>query len=89
MVPEDHFYVIDETHANIPSNFYAQLAKAAPFPILPHWAEYLWVEGVMNDLITPLLGTGLGGWKVFFVRDKWQRIVSNGLELGKIQFNKS
>lgn len=90
MVPEQDFYVIDKGTGNIPGNFYAQLAKAAPFPVLPHWTEYLWVQGRLNDLITALGGTGLGGWKVFFIKEKWEEIVSKGLSEGKIKIiNKS
>lgn len=87
LTPNETFYLIENTQKQErPNTFIAFLAKSLAIPILPEWAEYLWVEGRMRELISPLSEScyGFGGWKVS--TDQWAEIVSEGLEKKLLSF---
>ncbi len=88
LTPNELFYLIEHTpkSKSPPSTFIAFLAKSLAIPILPKWAEYLWISGRMKELITPLSENcyGFGGWKV--ETHEWNEIVKEGLGEGHITF---
>ncbi len=88
LTPQETFYLIDHNQkpSGPPKTFIAFLAKSLAIPILAQWAKYLWVEGRMKELITPLSEGcyGFGGWKV--ETHQWSEVVSSGLAEGHISF---
>lgn len=90
LTPQETFYLIDDntTQSGPPSSFIRFLAKSLSIPILPEWAEYLWIEGRMKALISPLTKNcyGYGGWKVETGKEAWNTMVSEGLKEKQINF---
>jgi hypothetical protein len=37
-----------------PGHFLGMLDRAVPLPLLPSWADYLWLEGIDRGLVTPV-----------------------------------
>ncbi|MGB0385319.1 MAG: hypothetical protein ACPGWR_10895 [Ardenticatenaceae bacterium] len=90
LTPQETFYLIDDntTQSGPPPTFIPFLAKSLGVPILPEWAEYLWIEGRIKALISPLTKNcyGYGGWKVKTGKEAWNTMVSEGLGEKKINF---
>ena len=82
MNPEQPFYLLDDGTQPIPPLFYPMLNKCLALPLLPEWAEYLWLSGREQKLITLLNdgeGQGYAAWRVLPATDEWQTVIENGL----------
>jgi hypothetical protein len=97
---ENHlFYVLvpeawgQENPNAAPSHFLGMLDRAIPLPLLPSWADYLWLEGIDRGLVTPV-GKQIGamaGWEVGTASKlsnhsdrTWQAIIQDGFKAGVI-----
>ncbi len=58
-----------------PPTFFPILNAASPVPMLAEWAGELWKRGLESRAIWPLRATGLRGWHVNPMEDKWTGIV--------------
>ena len=67
----------------------AQMKRGIHIPLQPHWADYLWLHGRLNDLITPLNQNCISvtGWRIEVGRP-WEEIVCEGVQAGDLKFAK-
>jgi hypothetical protein len=80
------FYLLDDGTQPQPPAFFPMLAKTLALPVLPQWADYLWVHGRLAGTIT-LLAEGCVGrlaWRVSADPHPWQTIVAAGLQGGDL-----
>ena len=89
MNPEQPFYLLDDGTQPIPPLFYPMLNKCLALPLLPEWAEYLWLSGREQKLITLLdegEGQGYAAWRVLPATDEWQGVVAAGVRTEALAF---
>ncbi|MAT98685.1 MAG: hypothetical protein CL608_16200 [Anaerolineaceae bacterium] len=82
MNPEQPFYLLDNGTQPIPPLFYRMLNKCLALPLLPEWAEYLWENGRLCNLIILLdegEGQGSAAWRVLPSPEEWQELINMGL----------
>ncbi|MCZ7671769.1 MAG: hypothetical protein M5U34_33900 [Chloroflexi bacterium] len=90
MNPEQPFYLLNdgkppalsESKWPIPPLFYPMLNKCLALPLLPEWADYLWENGRLRNLITLLNEgeeQGYAAWRVLPSPKEWQTVIENGL----------
>jgi hypothetical protein len=84
--PGTLFYLLDDGIHPQPRAFFPLLAKTLALPVLPHWADYLWVHGRLAGTITLLAEgcVGLAAWRVSADPHPWQTIVAAGLQGGDL-----
>ena len=75
-------YIITNERDNMPEHFFATLDKMLEIPILPEWAEYLWVTGRALDLISyvgnPNKQIGITAWKIRG-SDNWMKLIETAI----------
>jgi hypothetical protein len=103
MNPEQPFYLLDDgtqpalsgptelgkSKGPIPPLFYPMLNKCLALPLLPEWADYLWMNGRDRNLITLLDEgecQGYAAWRVRPALEEWQKLVQFGLQSNHISF---
>lgn len=82
------FYLLDDGRTSPPPGFILMLDKAIDTPVLPAWAQALWAAAVRQKLarLCHDHAYGMAAWKVLAAGDRWQAIISQGLESGALTF---
>ena len=89
MLPTKPFYLLDDATHAIPAAFFPMINRALATPILPEWAPYLWQTGRALELVQLRQkgrGQGFVPWWIQPNPDKWQEIVTDGLQNGRLSF---
>ncbi len=84
------FYALREpndTNERFSRRFLALLDRAVGVPVLPHWAEELWLDGLEGQwgLITPCEQlAGIAAWRVDADADAWLALIKAGVQDGRL-----
>lgn len=84
---ENESYTPKERLARLRSPFINMLDRVIGTPILPEWAGYLWDEAYEIDILAPLhITLNMFAYRFKTNPEKWQTIISKGLQSGQISF---
>lgn len=82
-------YILTNKLDDMPEHFFATLDKMLEIPIVPTWAEYLWVTGRVTGLIDyagdPNKQVGITAWKIRG-GSNWNELVSTAINSKSISF---
>jgi hypothetical protein len=84
---EAAYIIAPENDDSMPSEFLSLLDKITDVPIVPEWAEYLWITGraigLINYACTPHKMVGCTLWRITGQK-KWREIISTSLAAKEI-----
>ncbi len=86
MQPDEPFYVLDNEARDYPAAFFPMLDAALAIPLQPHWASYLWQQGLDHKLIRPVSERAYGkmAWHIHTAAETWEQIIHAGFQSGEL-----
>lgn len=83
--PNQPFYLLNASDEPPYARFFTMLNRTVVAPMLSNWAEWLWLEGFMNELITRLVATrGTFAWRVQASDELWLELIQQGIRHGHL-----